>query len=416
MIRVQKGTRDMLPQDAYKWHFIEEKIREISKLYGFYEIRTPIFEATELFLRGIGDTTDIVNKEMYTFNDKGNRSITLKPEGTAPVARSYIENNLSQEYNPAKMYYLTPVFRYERPQSGRLREHHQFGIEIFGSYSYLADLEVISLGYNLLKSLGITDVKLHVNNIGCAQCRVSFNEALTEYYKKHIDLLCPTCKDRLEKNPLRILDCKENACTTLNQNAPSIKDYLCSKCNKHKADLYKGLREINIDYIDNPNIVRGLDYYTGTVFEFISSSLGAQSTVCGGGRYNNLVSQIGGPQVPAVGFGLGIERLIMVLEELKQYIGKREVPKIFIINVTAEEQLECYRIAEIFRHKNVAVDTNILGRSVKSQMKYANKQNYQYVIVVGEEEIKTNTYTLKSMGDDSSFTGSISDILKYILN
>ncbi|MGI6593896.1 MAG: histidine--tRNA ligase [Christensenellales bacterium] len=414
MIRIQKGTKDMLPQEAYKWHYIDEKIKSITKLFGFLEIRTPTFEATELFQRGIGETTDIVNKEMYTFEDKGKRSITLKPEGTASVVRSYIENNIFQEYNPAKMYYITSVFRYERPQSGRLREHHQFGVEIFGSDSYIADLEVILLGYTFFKSLGISDVRLHINNIGCSKCRVEYNNALKRFYYENIDSLCSICRERLDKNPLRILDCKEIKCSDLNKKAPVVSDYLCADCISHKQNLYNGLEACNIDYIDDEKIVRGLDYYTGTVFEFISPSLGAQSTVCGGGRYNNLVSEIGGPYTPCVGFGLGIERLIMVMEELSLFIGEKENPQVFFINVSEKEIIPSYLLANKLRKHGIKADVNFLTRSVKAQMKYANKHDFNYVIVVGEEEVKNDIYTLKSMKNNIDFTGSIDNIIKFI--
>lgn len=414
MIRIQKGTKDMLPQEAYKWHYIDEKIKSITKLFGFLEIRTPTFEATELFQRGIGETTDIVNKEMYTFEDKGKRSITLKPEGTASVVRSYIENNLFQEYNPAKMYYITSVFRYERPQSGRLREHHQFGVEIFGSDSYSADLEVILLGYTFFKSLGISDIRLHVNNIGCSKCRAEYNNALKRFYYENIDSLCSICRERLDKNPLRILDCKEIKCSDLNKKAPVVSDYLCADCISHKQNLYNGLEACNIDYIDDEKIVRGLDYYTGTVFEFISPSLGAQSTVCGGGRYNNLVSEIGGPCTPCVGFGLGIERLIMVMEELSLFIGEKENPQVFLINVSEKEIIPSYLLANNLRQHGITADVNFLTRSVKAQMKYANKHDFNYVIVVGEEEVKNDIYTLKAMKNNIDFTGSIDKIIKFI--
>lgn len=414
MIRIQKGTKDMLPQEAYKWHYIDEKIKSITKLFGFLEIRTPTFEATELFQRGIGETTDIVNKEMYTFEDKGKRSITLKPEGTASVVRSYIENNLFQEYNPAKMYYITSVFRYERPQSGRLREHHQFGVEIFGSDSYSADLEVILLGYTFFKSLGISDIRLHVNNIGCSKCRAEYNNALKRFYYENIDSLCSICRERLDKNPLRILDCKEIKCSDLNKKAPVVSDYLCADCISHKQNLYNGLEACNIDYIDDEKIVRGLDYYTGTVFEFISPSLGAQSTVCGGGRYNNLVSEIGGPCTPCVGFGLGIERLIMVMEELSLFIGEKENPQVFLINVSEKEIIPSYLLANNLRQHGIKADVNFLTRSVKAQMKYANKHDFNYVIVVGEEEVKNDIYTLKAMKNNIDFTGSIDKIIKFI--
>lgn len=314
------------------------------------------------------------------------------------------------------MYYIAPLFRYERPQSGRLREHHQFGVEIFGSESYLADLDVISLGYRFFRSLGIDDIRLNVNDIGCRECRKNYNRALKEFYSKNIDSICPVCKERLEKNPLRILDCKEAKCSELNQSAPSISDYICQSCKSHKDNLYKGLRRLGIDFVENDKIVRGLDYYTGTVFEFISDSLGAQSTVCGGGRYNNLVEEIGGKSTPAVGFGLGLERLIMILESLGLPIGEPETPKLFIINVTEKEQLDAAYLAYDFRSKGISAECNMHSRSVKSQMKYANKNGYRYVIILGEEEVKNGRYTLRSMETGKEVQGTSSELSSMIMD
>lgn len=416
MIRIQKGLKDVLPQESYKWQYIENKAREITALYGFKEIRTPTFEATELFLRGVGETTDIVNKEMYTFFDKGNRSITLKPEGTAAVARSYIENNISQNTNPAKMYYITPLFRYERPQSGRLREHHQFGIEIFGSDNYIADLEVMTIGYNFFKSLGIEDISLEVNNIGCRDCRPSYNAALKSFYRENINSLCPLCRERLETNPLRILDCKADSCRELNEKAPIISDFLCDSCNNHKYNLYKSLDNIGIKYNENGRIVRGLDYYTGTVFEFISSSLGAKSTVCGGGRYNHLVEEIGGKYTPAVGFGLGLERLLIIMEKLGLYIGEDCIPSVYIANISPNELSHAGVIASKFRGFRISTDLNLLDKSFNAQMKSANKVGYKYVLVVGEAETNSGVYSLRNMKDGNVYTGTIDDVINYIIN
>ena len=397
MINIPKGTKDVLPYESYKWHYIENIVREITQKYGFLEIRTPTFEHTELFLRGVGETTDIVNKEMYTFIDKGNRSITLKPEGTAGVARSFVENGLSENPQPMKMYYITPVFRYERPQAGRLREHHQFGVELYGSDSPYADVEVISVAKNLFNALGITELELNINSIGCPVCRAEYNKALKEYLKEHIDGMCATCKERLDKNPLRILDCKEERCKAVNVNAPRVIDYLCDDCKQHHESVKSILTSLGIQYKVNPNIVRGLDYYTKTVFEFVSTSIGAQGTVCGGGRYNNLVKEVGGKPTPAVGFGMGIERLLMVLEALNLSVGAPEIPSVYIAPLSSDQMLDAYKLVAELRSKNVSADTDIMGRSLKAQMKYAGKRGYAYVVVLGENEINDGKAKIKIM-------------------
>ncbi|MDE5618282.1 MAG: histidine--tRNA ligase, partial [Clostridia bacterium] len=303
MINIPKGTKDVLPSQSYKWHYIEGVLRQVAHDFCVSEVRTPTFEHTELFARGVGDTTDIVNKEMYTFEDKGGRSMTLKPEGTAGIARLYIENSLSAMPQPLKMYYITPVFRYERPQAGRLREHHQFGIEVYGAAGPQADVEVISIAKAVFDRLGIGKLVLNINSIGCPECRKKYNKALYDYLSSRVGKMCDTCKERLDKNPLRILDCKEEKCKAITADAPVILDYLCDDCKNHHIKVCEGLEEICINYIVNPRIVRGLDYYTRTVFEFISDNIGAQGAVCAGGRYDNLVSQVGGKPTPAVGFG-----------------------------------------------------------------------------------------------------------------
>ncbi|MGI6153928.1 MAG: histidine--tRNA ligase, partial [Christensenellaceae bacterium] len=314
-INAPKGTKDVLPGESYKWQYIEKTVREICSVFGYREIRTPVFEHTELFLRGVGDTTDIVQKEMYTFTDKGDRSVTLKPEGTAGVVRAFIESGLANGPQPTKMYYLNcPVFRYERPQSGRLREHHQFGIEAFGAGDASVDAEVISVALTLFDKVGMKNLRLNINSIGCEKCRPGYHEALKDYLRENYDSLCETCKERFEKNPLRILDCKVESCQSLIKEAPVMIDHLCEECDSHFDALKGYLGALDIEYSVNPFIVRGLDYYTKTVFEIISDSIGAQGTVCGGGRYDKLVKEIGGPDMPGIGFGLGIERLLLVME------------------------------------------------------------------------------------------------------
>lgn len=415
MINIPKGTKDLLPYESYKWHYVENIVRDVTSKYGFLEIRTPTFEHTELFLRGVGETTDIVNKEMYTFIDKGNRSITLKPEGTAGVARSYVENGLSENPQPMKMYYITPVFRYERPQAGRLREHHQFGVELYGSDSPYADVEVISVAKTLFNTLGIKDLELNINSIGCPVCRAEYNKALKAYLAEHIDGMCPTCKERLDKNPLRILDCKEERCKAVNANAPKVLDFLCDDCKKHHEDVKSILNSLGIEYKVNPSIVRGLDYYTKTVFEFVSTSIGAQGTVCGGGRYNNLVKEVGGKPTPAVGFGMGIERLIMVLEALGLSLGEQEIPSVYVAPLSQDQMQYAYGFAMKLRAQNVSADTDLMGRSLKAQMKYAGKHGYAYVVVLGENEVNDGVAKIKVMATGEEIEVSINNIAEEIL-
>lgn len=412
MIVIPKGTKDVLPKDSYKWHYIENKVRELTESFGFSEIRTPTFEYTELFLRGVGDTTDIVNKEMYTFIDKGGRSITLKPEGTAGVARSFIENGLSNNPMPLKMYYITPVFRYEKPQSGRLREHHQFGIELYGSYDAKADVEVISLAKTLLNNLGITQLELNINNIGCPKCRQEYSKALKNYYEKYKDLLCETCLERLEKNPLRLLDCKVPQCHELAANAPIVLDYLCDECKENHEKTKKYLDILGIDYKINPQIVRGLDYYTGTVFEYVSTAIGSQGTVCGGGRYNNLVTDIGGKPMPAVGFGMGLERLMMVMDAAGLKYGNYEKCKVYIAALGSQAEEIAYKLTYDLRKNGVYAETDLMGKSLKAQMKYADKIGAEYVAIIGDNEVEAKAFTLKNMYTKSEEQIAFDDLMQ----
>lgn len=416
MIRIQKGTKDVLPSESYKWHYIEEKIRKLALDYGIKEIRTPTFEATELFIRGVGDTTDIVNKEMYTFNDKGNRSITLKPEGTAGVARSFIENNLDSAPQPTKMYYLTPVFRYERPQSGRLREHHQFGIEYYGSHSPVADVEVITVAKTLFERLGIGNLELNINSIGCHVCRKKYNEVLREFFNSNKQDYCLTCKDRMDKNPLRVLDCKEEKCVMLNRNAPAIIDYLCDSCKSHHNEVTELLSYLGIEFKINPYIVRGLDYYTKTVFEFVSNNIGSQGTVCGGGRYNNLVEEVGGKSTPAIGFGMGLERLIMVMENCNLSLGNDDTPLIYVAPLGETQYKEALKVVHNLRQKGISAETDYMQRSLKAQMKYAGKKGYRYTLVLGENEVKQNKAVLKDMTGDNNVEVFLDKLEDYLIN
>lgn len=400
MVNIPKGTKDVLPQESYKWHYVENLIKEVVGIFNLKEIRTPTFEHTELFLRGVGDTTDVVNKEMYTFNDKGNRSITLKCEGTAGVARSFIENGLQNSALPLKMYYQTPVFRYERPQAGRLREHHQFGIEIYGSPTADTDAEVILIANAFLKKAGL-NVELNINSIGCPNCRKAYNQALKDYFYGCIDKLCPTCKERLEKNPLRILDCKEEDCKVVCKNAPKIIDYLCDECNNHFESLKGYLTLCNVAFKVNPYIVRGLDYYTKTVFEFVTTDLGSQGTVCGGGRYDNLVSQLGGGNVPCVGFGMGIERILMLMEAKGVQIENDEVVDIYFASMGENSYNKAFALANELRTLGVKCEIDHMQRGIKAQFKYADKIGALNVITIGDNELLQGKAQLKNMKDGS---------------
>lgn len=397
LTKAPRGTKDILPQEAYKWQYIENEIRRICSEFGFGEIRTPVFEHTELVQRGVGETTDIVQKEMYTFEDRGGRSITLKPEGTAPAVRAFIEHNIYSGPQPTKLFYITPVFRYERPQAGRLREHHQFGIELFGASEASADAEVISLAMTFIERLGIGNLKVNLNSIGCPECRKNYNNALKEYLSENLDKLCTTCNDRFEKNPLRILDCKNPDCAKIAEGAPVVLDYLCDDCKAHFEDLKGQLTALEIPYEVDPHIVRGLDYYTRTVFEIISENIGAKSTVCGGGRYNNLIKECGGPEVPAVGFGLGIERLILTLESRGINIPEPKGPKLFIASLGEGAKIEASRIVLSLRNSGISCERDLLSRSLKAQMKYANNIRAEYVIVLGDDEVSSNRAKLKNM-------------------
>ncbi|MBE5764206.1 MAG: histidine--tRNA ligase [Clostridiales bacterium] len=416
MINIPKGTKDVLPEQSYKWHYVESVIREVASLFFLKEIRTPTFEHTELFLRGVGDTTDIVNKEMYTFNDKKGRSITLKPEGTAGVVRSVIENGLTNNVMPLKMYYETPVFRYERPQAGRLREHHQFGVEIYGAKGADMDAEVILIAYTLLKKVGL-NVALNINSIGCPTCRKAYNEALKEYLKDSFNEICPVCQERYEKNPLRILDCKEEKCKAVCAKAPKIIDYLCDDCKEHFESLKSYLSIAGLEYTVNPNIVRGLDYYTRTVFEFVTTDLGSQGTVCGGGRYDNLVKQLGGPDVPCVGFGMGIERILMLMEAKGIEIEDRTLPDLYIASIGENAHKKAFELCYGLRLAGVKCEIDHMQRGVKPQFKYADKIRALNVITIGDSEIESSSATLKNMvsGEQTPCKLAVEDIAKLLI-
>ncbi|SHM52555.1 histidyl-tRNA synthetase [Caldanaerovirga acetigignens] len=397
LMKAPRGTRDLLPEDCVKWLYVEGVFRETCERFGYREIRTPTFEHTELFQRGIGEATDIVEKEMYTFEDKSGRSITLKPEGTAPVVRAYIEHKLFNNPLPAKFFYISPCFRYERPQAGRQREFHQFGIEAFGSPNPLIDVEVIALAVLFLEQLGLSQLEVHINSIGCKRCREDYKRQLKNFLNKKKDILCETCLIRLDKNPLRILDCKNDECRKELENAPVILDFLCDDCREHFEQVKRDLTAVGIKYKVDPGIVRGLDYYTKTVFEIISEELGAQSTVCGGGRYDDLIEECGGPPTPAAGFGIGVERLILLLETkglLKIAAWDMDV----FIALTGQEQRDYgLRLLYDLRRNGFSAEMDTMGRSLKAQLKYASKIPAKYVFIIGEEEVETGKITVKDL-------------------
>lgn len=392
-----KGTKDVLPKDVHKNQYIEATALDIASKFGYKEIRTPVFEHTELFQRGVGDTTDVVQKEMYTFDDKGGRSITLRPEGTAGAVRSYLENGLCNEALPQKVCYLISCYRYEKPQAGRLREFHQFGVECFGSASPLADAEIIALAKSLFDTLGVKDLSLEINSIGCPTCRAEYHKALKEYFSSRKDELCDTCKSRLDRNPMRILDCKSPICHEIAEGAPVVIDYLCDECKEHFENVQKYLKAQNIEYTINPQIVRGLDYYTKTVFEFVSNSIGAQGTVCGGGRYDGLVEELGGQHTPSLGFAMGIERLMLLMEAQGCEFPEAEKPDLFIVALGEKATLKAVEIAKDMREEGFSTLLDLNQRSVRAQMKYADKLGAKFNVVIGDNEVEAKTAKLKNM-------------------
>ena len=392
-----KGTKDVLPKDVHKNQYIEATALDIASKFGYKEIRTPVFEHTELFQRGVGDTTDVVQKEMYTFDDKGGRSITLRPEGTAGAVRSYLENGLCNEALPQKVCYLISCYRYEKPQAGRLREFHQFGVECFGSASPLADAEIIALAKSLFDTLGVKDLNLEINSIGCPTCRAEYHKALKEYFSSRKDELCNTCKSRLDRNPMRILDCKSPICHEIAEGAPVVIDYLCDECKEHFENVQKYLKAQNIEYTINPQIVRGLDYYTKTVFEFVSNSIGAQGTVCGGGRYDGLVEELGGQHTPSLGFAMGIERLMLLMEAQGCEFPEAEKPDLFIVKKKKKATLKAVEIAKDMREEGFSALLDLNQRSVRAQMKYADKLGAKFNVVIGDNEVEAKTAKLKNM-------------------
>lgn len=416
LISAPRGTRDITPGEVYKWQYIEGVARSVAKDFGFTEIRFPTFEHTELFVRGVGDTTDVVQKEMYTFSDKGGRQITLRPEGTASVVRSFLENSLHAAGLPVKVFYIAPNFRYEKPQAGRLREHHQFGVECFGASGPAADAEVIGLAAAYIDRLGLKNISLEINSVGCPECRPLFHGALREYFSAHESSLCGTCQDRLERNPLRILDCKSEACSKVAVGAPVGLDYLCEDCKSHLEAVGRYLDGMEISYGINPRIVRGLDYYTKTVFEFVSGRIGAQGTVCGGGRYDGLVSALGGSPTPGLGFGSGIERMLLVMEAEGVNIPKPEGLAVFIAALGESADIPAQKLAHGLRKMGVPAERDLAGRSLKAQMKYANRIGAEYCVVLGDAELDAGIIQLKNMatGEQTACPLTVRDIAERL--
>ena len=397
LITAPRGTKDILPEESHKWRSLERQWLRQCTLFGFSEIRVPTFESTDLYARGVGEGTDIVGKEMFTFSDRGGRSLTLRPEGTAGVVRAAIENGLLWKTMPLQLCYNLSCFRNERPQAGRFKEFHQFGAEIFGVPFPTADAEIIRLAHGFFESFGITGLELHINSIGCPDCRQRYKKELTEYLQNEQHDLCKTCRVRLSANPLRILDCKEALCQSVTKNAPVMTDYLCESCAEHFGVLRYILDESGIVYKINPKIVRGLDYYNRTVFEFVSEHLGAQSTVCGGGRYDNLVETLGGKPTPALGFGIGVERLMLILDAVGYQYEAPETTSVYVCAMSTEAMTVGMKLVDNMRRMGIPAESNLMDKSLKSQMKFADKIGAQYTIVIGTDELRSHKAEIKPM-------------------
>ena len=415
-IKSIKGTADVLPSDSYKWQFVERKFLDTAQKYGFGEIRVPTFEDKRLFIRSVGDTTDVVQKEMYTFTDQGGRELALRPEGTAGVNRAVIENGLINGALPVKLSYAISCFRAEKPQAGRMREFHQLGMELFGASSPSADAEVIAFVDEFFRLLGIRNISLEINSIGCKECRKNYHAALKSYFEARKDRLCDTCLERLDKNPLRILDCKNPDCKEVAKDAPVVLDYLCDDCKAHFEGLKKRLDALGVPYTVNPRIVRGLDYYVRTVFEFVSSDLGAQSTVCGGGRYDGLIKSLGGPDQPGIGYAMGVERLLMVMKAQGIEIPAPAPCDLYIGSIGEEASVEALRLCGILRGEGFSAECDIVGRSVKAQMKYADKIGARFSMVLGDNELAEKKATVKNMatGENAEVTLDGDGLKQYL--
>ena len=413
-----KGTEDIMPKDSYRWIFLEDIMRRQANAYGYKEVRTPVFEQTSLFSRGVGETTDVVQKEMYTFSTKGDESITLRPEGTAGAARAFLEHSVQNDGLPSKQYYLTTCYRYEKPQAGRQREFHQFGVEVFGTQNPSADAEVIALINGLFEVLGLSKIRLEINSIGCPKCRSKYHEKLREYFSQYKDKLCDTCLGRLERNPMRIIDCKSPVCSEIAKDAPKMIDFLCEECSEHFEKVKSYLDIAGVKYEVNPTIVRGLDYYTKTVFEFVSDNIGAQGTVCGGGRYDGLIEELGGQHTPSLGCAMGIERLLLLMESSGVEIPKPETCDLYIASMGDRASLKAFALTEDVRKSGFSAQCDIVGRGLRPQMKFADKIGAKFSLVIGDNEIDENKAEVKNMetGDKTavslqSFAKEFEDIM-----
>jgi len=414
LTKAPRGTADILPADSYKWQYLKDTARKTAKVFGYGEIQTPVFEHTELFLRGVGDTTDVVQKEMYTFEDKAGRSITLRPEGTASAARAYLEHSLYALPSPVKLFYDITCYRYEKPQAGRMREFHQFGIESYGSDSPALDAEIIAVASTIFKNLGLKNITLNINSIGCPKCRNTYNDALKAYFKEHLDALCPTCHERLDKNPMRIIDCKCPECKVVAAGAPSILDSICNECSEHFTKTQKYLTDMDIDFNIDATIVRGLDYYTKTVFEFVSTDIGAQGTICGGGRYDNLIESLGGSSIPGMGFAMGLERILLVMQAQGVSFPGEPTPDIYIASM--DEFDFVLKLCHALRSEGVHAMCDLDSKSLKAQMKNADRMGAKYSAVIGGDEVSSGKAKIKNMenGESDEIVLSAESIKNYI--
>ena len=408
LLKRPNGTEDILPSTSREWQRLEKFVRDTAEVYGFQEIRIPTFEQTELFSRGVGETTDVVQKEMYTVTAKDS-SFTLRPEGTAGTIRALLQNGLLNEALPQRVYYILSCFRHERPQAGRLREFHQFGVEMAGSALPSADAEVISLAKQILDQIGLKHIELHINSIGCPECRKNYHKALKEYFSGSRECLCGTCQERLEKNPMRLLDCKVESCKEIAKDAPLILDYLCEDCKEHFEKLKSNLDALGIAYTVDPRIVRGLDYYTKTVFEFVTTEIGAQGTVCGGGRYDGLIEQLGGQKTPALGFGMGLERLLLVLKSQGIQLSEERPCDIYFVPMGEQAELKAMQLTAQLRKEGVFAQTDVMGRSLRAQMKYADKIHARFTVVIGDNELEQGEAVLKNMKSGEKISMKLDD-------
>ncbi|MCI1750642.1 histidine--tRNA ligase [Megasphaera cerevisiae] len=413
-ITAPRGTQDFLPEQTAEWQLLERKIRQICSLYGFGEIRTPLFESTELFLRGIGETTDVVTKEMYTFNDRGGRSMTLRPENTASVVRAFLEHKLYGDPQVHKFYYMGPMFRHDRPQAGRYRQFNQFGVEEIGSRDPAVDAEIIAMAFQLFRELGLTDLDLHLNSVGCPKCRPVYRQKLIEFYADKKDMLCDDCKARLDKNPLRVLDCKEEGCKQASVGVPELTDNLCDDCRDHFTKVQQYLTAVGIPFTLNPRLVRGLDYYTNTAFEIMYAPLGAQSTVCGGGRYDGLIEEVGGPSTPGIGFAIGMERLLLTLKEQGLLPPPQRKRPVFIVALGDAAKTAAFTIQQQLREKGIYAEIDLMGRSMKGQMKSANKLEADYTVIIGEDELAGGQVQVRDMNTKEQLSIPMNGIIEYM--